>query len=532
MTIYDSSNLHLSPWLIERIVRVYRLKLERKIGYEFSTLLCFLGILKFEHNPTISSTFAHITEVNNDVYDSYNKNIFFQLVVCYYLDSIGLLYNKPRVFFDKSAYERKLVKSDFVTTSVKIPAGFIPNLKYEPRKKVLTITRLCRIDESLKFDPESLKTITVEEVNELKRQAFLKEDDRNYYLYSEKNLAIKAINERRDLTSQQKESRIERIEEKYQRNLTKYMAHAASILEWSPNKLRMVESDISKKDKLFLDLSAQLINLKVAEQLANDEQQKQLATQRRVEHERKQHQAEQLLIEAKVHLAKLKVYYQAISAEASAVQQQLATPESQERYFAGIQAGIQARKTYKDNETFLKFRLSDFDKNVECIHQLEEHIPDVNSNLGQIHTTVSKNHRTNHGIHASFDVSTRMVSLYLEYRKHDIELSDYLYHLKEVRKSDIESIEKYISEICSNLSGWIQSLSRLNPRVEQDLSKILDIVKLYWRASFNVSRKKVCLTDDETENVEHLDIPEYIKFLTSKFEQYNKLLAEKKRMCE
>jgi hypothetical protein len=527
MTIYDSSNLHFSPWLIENIVRVYRHKLERKIGHNLSRLLCFLGILKFEHNPAISSICVHITGVNNDVYDSYNKNIFFQLVVCYYLDSIGLLYNKPRVFFDKSSYERKLVKSSSVKTSVKTPAGFIPNLKYEPRKKVPTLTRLCQIDKSLKIDSESLKTITVEEVNELKIQAFLKEDVRNYYLYSEKNCAIKAINERRDLNLEQKESRIECIENKYKRNLTKYMAHVASILEWSPDNLKNSESDIARKEKSFLDLSIQLVNLKVAEKMTNDEQQKLLATQRRIELEQKQNQEEKSLIEANVRLAKLKVYYQAISTEATAVEQQLATPESQDRYFAKIQV----RKTHERLETSTNFLLSDFDKNNNCIHRLDELINDVESNLGQIQSVVSKNHRLN-CMHASFNDSTRMVRLYLGDKAHDIELLDYLYHLKEgTRKSDIERIERYISEICSNLSGWIASLSGLNPRVEQDLSKILDTVKFYWRASFDVSTKKVCLIHPD-EKFEHLDIPEYVGYLRSRIAHFQEILAEKKRMCQ
>ena len=527
MTIYDSSKPYFSPWLIKNIVQMYRLKLESQCSHDLSRLLCSLGILEFEHNPEISSICVHITGVNNDVYDSYNKNIFFQLVVCYYLDSIGLLYNKPRLFFDKSSYERKLVKSSFMTTSVKIPAGFIPNLKYEPRKKVPTLTRLCQIDKSLKFDPESFKTITVEEVDELKIQAFLKQENHHYYLHSERNCAIKAINERRDLNLEQKESRIECIENKYKRNLTKYMAHVASILEWSPNNLRKVESDILKKEKSFLDLSVLIVNLKVAEQMANDEQQKQLATQRRIEHEKKQNQEESSLIEAKVHLAKLKVYYQAISTEETSVKQQLATPELQDHYFAKIQL----RKTHERLETSTNFLLSDFDKNNNCIHRLDELIKNVDSNLGQIQSVVSKNYRVN-CMRASFNDSTRMVRLYLGDKAHDIELLDYLYHLKEgTRKSDIERIERYIREICSNLSGWIASLRSLNPRVEQDLLKIRDTVKFYWRASFDVSTKKVYLTHPD-EKVEHLDIPEYVEYLRRRIAHFQEILAEKKRMCQ
>ena len=522
MTIFNLQKTPLSPFLTRMITLVYKGKLERLSSHDLSKLLCSLGIFEFERNPEISPNYAEITGVNSRVYDSYNENPFFQWAICYHLDSLGLLYDHPRVYFDKT-YQRMKYWSP--TTRVRIPDGFIPQSRYKSRKK--SPNRSCRIDESLKFGPEFLKMITVEEVEELKRKAFLKQENHHYYLHSERNRAIKVINERRDLTSEQKKLRIARIDEKYQRNLTKYMGDVVSNVKWVPNDLRQSESDIAQKERSFLDLTTQLVNLKVAEQLANDEQEKQLATQRRIELEVKQNQAETSLIQAKIHLAYLKVYYQAISTEATAVQQQLATPELQELYFAGIQA----RKTHESLETSIKFFLSDFDKNNHCIHQLDNLITNVESNLGQIQDVVYKNYRVNCML-SKFDVSTKKVHLYLGNKKHIIELSHYLHHLKEgTRKSDIERIEKYISEICSNLSGWIASLSGLNPRVEQDLSKIRDTVKFYWRASFNISTKKVCLIHPD-EKVEHLDIPEYVEYFKRKISHFQEILAEKKRMCQ
>ena len=518
MTIFDLRKTPLSPFLIRMITVVYREKLRKISDYCLSNFLHLLGILEIESNSKISTNFANITGVNRNVYDSYNENPFFQWVVCYHLDSLGLLYDHPRAYFEKFSQNKKYCSP---TTRVRIPDGFIPQSRYESRKKAPT--PFCRINESLKFDPESFKTITVEEVNELKRQVFFKEEERHYYLHSERNRAIKAINERRNLTPQQKKLRVERIEEKYQRNLTNYMEHVNSIVRWGPNNLRQLESEITRREKAFIDLSIQLVNLKVAEQLANDGERKQLAIQRRVDHDRKQHQAEQSLIEAKLRLDKLKHYYQEISVEATAVQLQLGTLESQDSYFAGIQS----RKTHKDNETFLQFKLSDFDKNVGCIRELDILIKNAESNLGKIQSVVENNYRVDCML-AKFDVSTKMVRLYLGHKAHDIHLSQYLYHLKEgTRKSDIESIENYISDICSNLSGWIANLSGLNPKVEQELSKIRDTVKLYWRASFDVSTKKVCLIHS-TEKVEHLDVPEYVEYLRSRIRHFEEILAEKR----
>lgn len=86
-----------------------------------------------------------------------------------------------------------------------------------------------------------------------------------------------------------------------------------------------------------------MIELKVDECTAENEQKKQFSTKKRIELELKQKQAEQSVIDSKVRLEELKVYYQAICAEATAVEQQLWTPELQDRYFAGIQVRKDAK---------------------------------------------------------------------------------------------------------------------------------------------------------------------------------------------
>ena len=210
----------------------------------------------------------------------------------------------------------------------------------------------------------------------------------------------------------------------------------------------------------------------------------------------------------------------AFRSEATSIQKEMGnTIESFDRYLDIVQK----KKEHQNIELWrLKFILSDFEKNNDCIHQLDELIKDVGSNLEQIQNVVEKN------MSASFDVSSRMVKLNLGRNTHDIELSYYLHHLKTgTRKSDIELIEKYIGEICSNITEWIASLSCLDPRVEQDLSKIRDTVKLYWCTSFDVSTKKVCLIHPD-EKVEHLDIPEYVEYLRGKIRHFDEILSEKK----
>ena len=331
MTIFNFNKTPLSPSLIKIITLFYQAELKELSNFNLSNLLHYLGILEIEANKKSA-------RVNSSVYDSYNRNPFFQWFVCYHLDSLGLLYYHPRAYFEGIAHSKKYWSPD---TCVRVPAGFMPLSKYESRRKKPKLSFL--IDESLKFNPESLMTITVEEVNELKRKAFLKQEERYFYLHSERDRAIQAINKRYDLTPQQKKMRVERIEEKYQRNLTKYMGQVVSITHWTERKLRNKESDITQNKTLFDDLTTNLIGLKVDELTADNEQKKQVLTKKRIELELKQKQAEQSVIDSKVRLEELKVYYQAICAEATVVEQQLWTPELQERYFAGIQARKDAK---------------------------------------------------------------------------------------------------------------------------------------------------------------------------------------------
>ena len=344
MTFYNFNKNPLSPELMKMIAPIYSDKLIKLCDYSFKKLLSSLGFFKLLQSQ--HDDWAEITGVISHVYDSYNKNPFFQWVVCYHLDSLGLLYDKPCIFIPSSCQiEGCKFRHEKIYCSrspfVKTPDGFI-SLSHSSCKKRHGL-QLCQIDNSLKFGPEFLKMITVEEVEELKRKAFLKQEDRHFYLHSERNRTIKAINERYDLTPQQKKLRVGRIEEKYQRNLTKYMGQVVSITHWAERNLRNKESDITQNKTLLLDLTTNLIELKVDERTAENEQQKQFVTQKRIELELKQKQAEQSVIDSKVRLEELKVYYQAICAEATAVEQQLWTPELQDRYFAGIQVRKDAK---------------------------------------------------------------------------------------------------------------------------------------------------------------------------------------------
>jgi hypothetical protein len=191
---------------------------------------------------------------------------------------------------------------------------------------------------------------------------------------------------------------------------------------------------------------------------------------------------------------------------------------------------LKKRSDYEKFEDSLKIYLSYFDTNQCCIRQIEKFLDGTDGDLGKL-SEVVENNRSN-CMCASFDVLTKMVTLVLNnFDRHVIDLPSYLHHLKEeTRKSDIKRLEKHIGEISSTRTGWIERLRCLDPRVEEDLPKIRDAVKLDWCASFDVSTQMVCLTNPD-EKVGHLSIPEYLEYLNDKLCEYEEILSEKKRAC-
>ena len=442
MTIYNFTKINLSPFLIRMIIAKYQEKLKKLSN--LSNLLGFLGILEFkvvnlegkhDNSSKILPKYGNILRVNSSVYDSYNGNPFFQLVVCYHLDAIGLLYEQPRVYFDKLD---KCNKTWSPNTRVKIPAGFVPQSKYGSRKKKPSLVFL--MDEISILSPESFKTITVEEVDELKRQAFIKQEEHHVYLHSERNRAIAAITERKKLTQIQKNLRIARIDEKYQRNLKKYMKSVISSAQGGPIILKHTESEISQKEKSFIDSTMKCISLKVAEQIVVDEKEKEFAVQRIIESEVKLKQAEELLIKAKVHKKILEVYYQEISEEATIAEQKFSTLELQELYFEKIQSRKDAEQPV---ETFLK-HIQDIKSGVPKLVMLFKDIQANSSEIKELITNVSRSK-------FSFNESTGKIEPRFELLDKDGNI---------VSELDISRYNNYLWRIVSNYKEQIKLLQK------------------------------------------------------------------------
>lgn len=70
MTIYDFTKNPLSPFLIRMIVLMYRDKLEKLSNFNLSNLLRYLGISNIGDDNKSA-------RVNSSIYDSYNRNQFF-----------------------------------------------------------------------------------------------------------------------------------------------------------------------------------------------------------------------------------------------------------------------------------------------------------------------------------------------------------------------------------------------------------------------------------------------------------------------
>lgn len=538
-----------------------------------NNFLCQSGLVHFTSGPESTNKlfglhfYAEITGINFEAYNALGiTNLPLQMAVCYWLDRIGLLYrggprrlDTSRNIFTGSRYHHNVSS----TPVVKLPAEFIPEKKFDYMKGP-SRSLSCMIEIPSKFDP-SILVLDEQQLCKMRHSALQKLDTKLVYLRDERVRAIALSqskqpeweDEKRELKSRLKnlkdshrfdfgtemdirnlEKRIKSLKrkmnrkdaviQKYFKNVQKHIVSLeCDARDAETNVLRTREKILASKKRIegfIAEMQELLKNELLGETESKRSSAKKENDRLRVEVEK----FRQSIQKCEQEIPELESIARAFRFEATSIRKEMGcTIESFDAYLDIVQK----QKEYENIELCqLKFILSDFDKNNDCILQLDELIKDVGSNLEQIQKVVEKNFRRD--MSASFGVSSRMVKLNLGRNTHDIELSHYLHHLKEgTRKSDIKRIEEYIREICSNLTGWIASLSCLDLRVEQDLSKIRDMVKLYWRASFDVSTKKICLIHP-TDKIEHLDIPEYVEYLRGKIRHFEEILAEKKRMCQ
>jgi hypothetical protein len=537
--------------------------------------LCESGLAHFTSGPVSTDKLfglhfhAEITGINVEAYNALGRtNPPLQMAVCHWFDRIGLLYTGgPRILdMSKKMWGGSKYHHNSESRSVVcLPAEFNPERKFDYRRHIEfpSSTRSCKIDIPSKFDP-SILVLDDQQHCKIRHSALQKRDTTLLYLRDERVRAValsqskqpewedekgklrfslkelkdsSRLDFRTEMDIRRFEQRIKSLKRKMNRRdavIQKYFEnvqkHVVSIesdaRDAETNVLRTREKILASKKRIE-EIVSKMQELLKNELLGETESKRSSAKKERERLHAEVEKIRQLIQKCEQEIPELESIARAFRFEATSTRKEMGfTIESFDQYLDIVQK----QKEYEKPERWLKFALSDFDKNNDCIHQLDELIKDVSSNLEQIQKVVEKNWR--HHMSASFGVSSRMVTLALNYKPHVIDLSHYIHHLKEgTRKSDIKRLEEYIGEICSSLTGWIASLRCLDPRVEQDLSKIRDTVKLYWRASFDVSTKMVCLIH-ETEKVEHLSIPEYIEYLRGRIRHFEEILAEKKRMCQ
>ena len=543
-----------------------------------NSFLCNSGLAIFTSGPVIQNDrffgthfMAEITGINVKAYNALGRtNPPLQMAVCHWFDRIGLLYTGgPRILdMSKKMWGGSKYHHNSASRSVVcLPAEFNPERKFDYRRHIEfpSTTRSCKIDIPSKFDP-SILVLDEQQLCRMLHSSIQKLDTTLLYLRDERVRAVAlseskqpkwedekgklrfSLKELKDscgrydfsLFSRTKmdirnlEKRIKSLKRKMNRKdaviqkyFEKVQKHVVSLecdaRDAETNVLRTRETILASKKRIDETIPKMQELLKI--ELSGETESKRSSAKK--ESERLHADVEkfrQSIQKCEQEIPELESIARAFRFKATSIRKEMgSTIESFDRYLDIVE---QQKEHQTIEEHRLDFILSDFDKNNDCIHQLDELIKDVSSNLEQIGKVVKKNWR--HQMSASFDSSSRMVKLLLCYNPHEIELLHYIHHLKEgTRKSDIKRIEEYIGKICSNLSGWIANLSGLTPKVEQELSKIRDTVKLYWRASFDVSTKKVCLIHS-TEKVEHLDVPEYVEYLRSRIRHFEEILAEKR----
>lgn len=543
-----------------------------------NSFLCNSGLAIFTSGPVIENDrffgthfMAEITGINVEAYNALGRtNPPLQMAVCHWFDRIGLLYTGgPRIFdmSEKMCGGSKYYPNAASRSVVHLPVEFNPERIFDYRKKIRfpSIKRSCEIDVPSKFNP-SILVLDEDQLCRIRHSFLKKRDKRLLYLRSERDRAVALSLSRQPKWKDEKKALNIKLQELKNSDCSTYIAEMAignviqKIKSLKKRKIRRadeitekyfktvqkdvvsMDSDARDAEKNVLRTREKILDLKkrieeilskmqelLKKELLGETESKRSSAKK--ESERLDAEVEKIrqsIQKCEQEIPELESIARAFRFKATSIQNEIGfTIESIDRYLDIVQR----RTEYQDIEQYrLRFVLSDFDKNNDCIHLIDELIKNIDQNLQEISVAVEENWR--HQMSASFNSSTKMVTLKLNYEPHVITLSHYLHHLKEgTRKSDIKRLEEYIGKLCSNLTEWIASLCSLDPRIEQDLSKIRDTVKLYWRASFDVSTKMVCLIH-ETEKVEHLSIPEYIEYLRGRLRHFEEILAQKKRMCQ
>jgi hypothetical protein len=542
-----------------------------------NTFLCESGLAIFTSGPVIENckifgihSNAEITGINVQAYDALGlTNLPLQIAVSHWFNRLGLLYLGGPSILDMSKKMSEGSKKHPNSESrsvVRLPAGFRPEKKFDYRRRIRypSIIRSCKIYSPSNFDP-SILVLDEEQLCKIRHSIRQKRDAKWLYLRGERDRAVARSqseqhdwerwkNEKIQLKSWLKElkdsgqctemelsdyiQKIKSLKQKMNRRneiIKKYFKNVQKHVLSMESNARDAETNVLRTRQIILDLKKSIEEIvpKMQEHLKNELLGETESERSSAKEESKRLHDEvvklrQSIQECEEEIPEQESIARAFRFEATSIRKEIGfTMESFDRYLDIVQE----QEKYQDIEKYrLEFTLSDFNKNNDCICLLDGLIKDVGSNLEQIGKVVKANWRRQ--MSASFDASSRIVTLFLDYEPHDITLSHYLYHLKEgTRKSDIKRLEEYFDKLFSNLTEWIAILSCLDPRVELDLSKIRDTVKLYWRASFDVSTKMVCLIH-ETEKVEHLSIPEYIEYLRGRLRHFEEILAQKKRMCQ
>ncbi len=540
------------------------------------TFLCESGLANFISGPVETCKIfgkhfnAEITGINVEAYNALGlTNPLLQIAVCHWFHRIDLLYSGGPRILDKSKKswggESKYYPNDASRSVVRLPPDFNPKKKFDYRKHIEfpSITRSCKIDVPSKFNP-SILVLNEDQLFRMRHSFLEKQDKRLLYLRSERNRAVALSLSRQPKWKDEKKAlkiklqelknsdcstyiaemaignviqkikslkrkirRADEITEKYFKTVQKDVVSMESdARDAETNVLRTREKILDLKKRIE-EIVSKMQELLKKELLGETESKRSSAKKEREMLHDEVEKIRQSIRKCEQEIPELESIARAFRFKATSIQNEIGfTIESIDRYLDIVQR----RTEYQDIEQYrLGFVLSDFDKNNDCIHLLDEFIKNIDQNLQEISVAVEENWR--HQMSASFDSSTKMVTLKLNYEPRVITLSHYIHHLKEgTRKSDIKRLEEYIGKLCSNLTEWIASLCSLDPRIEQDLSKIRDTVKLYWRASFDVSTKMVCLIH-ETEKVEHLSIPEYIEYLRGRLRHFEEILEEKMKQC-
>jgi hypothetical protein len=278
-------------------------------------------------------------------------------------------------------------------------------------------------------------------------------------------------------------NRAERIDMRFKKNVGRYVISLELKAVRDKDSVKNLESKISCWNKRLESLVQEICTYTRDTFLGSTEWKRENASTQIAKRESEVKQIQASIEKSEKELLTLKPKASISHEKAILLRKEMGyTVESFISYLERLKKRMEKQNECEKLEESLSNHLKDFEKTHQCIGIIEKFSKEVDSNLQEICDAVKDSSRS--GLCALFDMCTKRINLFLnEKTHHDLTLIEYFTYLKDkTRPMDINNLEDSIKKLTES----IESLSALVPDVKNLRSKLVHFQKLL------AEKKRMC----------------------------------------